>query len=199
VRDFSYQEKESHNTLDNLGFWLSSRKSIKYIGKTSGLICADLGCGYYAKLSKKIFSEYKKLDLFDIKIDPNIKSANTYLQLGSLPDSLININNNTYDRIICNNVLEHITNRKIFLLEVYRILKIGGIVVINVPSWWGKRFLEFTAFRMGISSELEMNDHKIYFDPKDLWPVLIESGFMPKNVKIFKHKFGLNTIAICKK
>jgi hypothetical protein len=40
-----------------------------------------------------------------------------------------------------------------------------------------------------------MNDHKIYFNPRDLWPLLVRAGFLPENIKIQTHKFGLNTIA----
>jgi hypothetical protein len=43
-----------------------------------------------------------------------------------------------------------------------------------------------------------MDDHKNYFDPKDLWPLLVKAGFRPRNIRCFRHKFGLNTFAICR-
>jgi len=43
-----------------------------------------------------------------------------------------------------------------------------------------------------------MNDHKMYFDPRDLWPLLVRAGFSPRNIRCFKHKFGLNTFAVCR-
>ena len=49
------------------------------------------------------------------------------------------------------------------------------------------------------SHQAEMDDHKMYYDPPDLWPLLVRSGFRPKNIKLFKHKFGLDTFAICSK
>lgn len=63
----------------------------------------------------------------------------------------------------------------------------------------GKWFLEFAAFRLGVAPEAEMDDQKMYYDPPDLWPLLVRSGFRPKNIKLFKHKFGLDTFAICSK
>jgi hypothetical protein len=44
-----------------------------------------------------------------------------------------------------------------------------------------------------------MDDHKMYYDPKDLWPLLVRSGFAPHAISCRRHKFGLNTVAVCKK
>ncbi len=66
------------------------------------------------------------------------------------------------------------------------------------PSWRGKTFLEFTTFRLGSSPE-EMDDHKMYYDPRDLWPLLVQAGFRPRDIRCFRHKFGLNTFARCRK
>ena len=41
-----------------------------------------------------------------------------------------------------------------------------------------------------------MNDHKIYYDPRDLWPLLVRAGFIPQAIRMGTHKFGLNTYAI---
>jgi hypothetical protein len=68
-----------------------------------------------------------------------------------------------------------------------------------VPSWRGKRFLELSAFRLGLSPAEEMDDHKMYYDPRDIWPMLVRAGFKPSRVKVFRHKFGLNTFASCVK
>jgi 2-polyprenyl-3-methyl-5-hydroxy-6-metoxy-1,4-benzoquinol methylase len=199
MRKFSYGEFGSSSILDELGLYLSLRKYRKIFSVESDQVCADLGCGYEAKISKKIFSNVKRVDLFDLSIGNKHQNSNTQIHIGTLPESLHKISLDTYDSIICNNVLEHIWDRKLFLSEIYRTLKPAGVVVVNVPSWIGKTFLEFCAFKLKIASSLEMNDHKIYFDPKDLWPLLIEAGFTPQKIKIYRHKFMLNTIAICRK
>jgi hypothetical protein len=51
---------------------------------------------------------------------------------------------------------------------------------------------------LGLSPAEEMDDHKYYFDPKDLWPLLVRAGFRPRNIRCFRHKFGLNTFALCR-
>ena len=43
-----------------------------------------------------------------------------------------------------------------------------------------------------------MDDHKRYYDPRDLWPLLVDAGFRPSGIKCYRHKFGLNTFAACR-
>ena len=96
-------------------------------------------------------------------------------------------------------MLEHLWSPLQALQEFHRITAPGGVCLINVPSWRGKWFLEFFAFRLGLSPAAEMNDHKTYYDPKDLWPLLVQAGFRPQDIKCFRHKFGMNTFAVCSK
>ena len=83
------------------------------------------------------------------------------------------------------------------LEECLRIVRPEGMCLFNVPSWRGKRFLEYSAFRLGLSPKDEMDDHKTYYDVKDLWPLLVRAGFLPSRIRCFSHKFGLNTFAVC--
>ena len=41
---------------------------------------------------------------------------------------------NTYDIIFCNHVLEHIPNDKKAMLELYRVLKPGGMAILQIPQ-----------------------------------------------------------------
>ena len=43
-----------------------------------------------------------------------------------------------------------------------------------------------------------MDDHKWYFDPRDLWPMLVRAGFRRSQIRCHRHKFGLNTFAACR-
>lgn len=82
--------------------------------------------------------------------------------------------------------------------ECRRLLAPGGVLLVNVPSWLGKRCLEFSAFRLGLSPAEEMDDHRTYYDPRDLWPLLRRNGFLPHNIRCYRHKWGLNTFAACR-
>jgi hypothetical protein len=71
--------------------------------------------------------------------------------------------------------------------------------MINVPTWRGKKFLEFTAFRLGLSPASEIDDHRMYYDGRDLWPLLVKGGFKPSLIQMRYHKFGLNLFALVQK
>src|SRR5205814_7419338 len=93
----------------------------------------------------------------------------------------------------------HLWEPEALLRECWRIMAPGGTLLLNVPSWRGKRFLETSAFRLGLSPVEEMQDHKMYYDPRDLWPLLVRAGFKPRDIRCFRHKLGLNTFAACRK
>ena len=118
---------------------------------------------------------------------------------GSLPSALEVLPSESLDVIICNSVIEHLWQPDEPLSQFYRLLAPGGCCLINVPSWRGRWFLEFSAFRLGLSPAAEMNDHKNYYDPRDLWPLLVRAGFLPIHIRCGLHKFGLNTFAQCRK
>ncbi|GEM_PF-381154 len=40
-----------------------------------------------------------------------------------------------------------------------------------------------------------MDDHKMYYNKRDLWPILVKSGFLPSNIKMKYHKFRMNLFA----
>ena len=44
-----------------------------------------------------------------------------------------------------------------------------------------------------------MDDHRTYYDPRDLWPLLVRAGFRPSELSVRRHKGGLNTIAAARK
>ena len=44
-----------------------------------------------------------------------------------------------------------------------------------------------------------MNDHKMYYCKRDLWPMLVRCGFLPEDIKMSYYKFGLNLLGLCKK
>ena len=51
----------------------------------------------------------------------------------------INYKTNSFDIILCNHVLEHVSNDYKALKELYRILKPSGIVIITVPGNWSRK------------------------------------------------------------
>lgn len=159
----------------------------------------DFGCGYQAAFVRSILPVLEKAVLVDVALAGDLKSHPKVNAIeGKLPEALHQVPSDSLDVILVVSVLEHLWNPLAVLEECYRTARPGGTCLFNVPSWRGKRFLEYSAFKLGLSPREEMNDHKTYYDVKDLWPLLVRAGFLPSNVRCFSHKFGLNTFAVCR-
>jgi SAM-dependent methyltransferase len=103
------------------------------------------------------------------------------------------------DVVMLISVLEHLSDPDAILQSAWSMLKPSGVLLVNVPTWRGKGFLEFSAFRLGLSPKVEMDDHKMYYDKRDLWPLLVRAGFKPSQIQLRYHKFGLNLFAAARK
>jgi SAM-dependent methyltransferase len=103
------------------------------------------------------------------------------------------------DVVMLISVLEHLAEPDAVIQAAWRLLRPSGLLLINVPTWLGKRFLEFSAFRLGLSPKVEMDDHKMYYGKRDLWPILVRAGFKPSQIRLTYHKFGLNLFAVAEK
>ncbi len=186
--------------MDRFGIWLSARRIKAALNGAADKRIADLGCGYHAEIGRLFLSSAGHLVLVDIALAADLKGlANVTAIEGRLPEALHEISDGSLDIVICNSVLEHLWTPGDTLGEIHRLLAPASQCFINLPSRRGKWFLEFSAYRLGLSPPEEMDDHKAYYDPEDLWPLLIKANFKAENIRCFKHKFGLNTFAICTK
>ena len=198
VRDAAFGERYRLTTVDRFGIWLSSRQ-IRRHASFAGKRVADVGCGFHAPFVRSILQQAAHVTLVDVSLAPDLKGHSKITAIeGSLPESLAGIPDESLDVILCVSVLEHLWEPLRALQEFRRLLAPGGTCLLNVPSWRGKFFLEFSAFRLGLSPESEMDDHKMYYDTRDLWSLLVQAGFRPSRLRCFPHKLGLNTFAVCK-
>lgn len=196
----SFGQDENLTAVDRLGVWLSSRRIRRDGGTLTGKRVADIGCGYHANLARSLLAEVDSLLLLDVALEPGLAAHPKVTAIeGHLPDALGEIPDESEDVMICNSVLEHVWDAEACLRAFCRILAPSGTLLLNVPSWRGKFFLEVSAFRLRTSPAEEMDDHKMYYDPRDLWPLLVRAGFRPRGIRCFRHKFGLNTFAVCRK
>jgi SAM-dependent methyltransferase len=171
----------------------------QFAGGFSGKRVADIGCGYRAEFARTLIPAVAELVLVDLSLAPDLNGYTNVIALeGRLPDALGGLPSGSLDVVMCNNVLEHLWEPLEALVELRRITAATGVLLINVPSWRGKRFLEVAAFRLKTGCSDEMNDHKMYYDPRDLWPLLVRAGFRPEGIRCFRHKLGMNTFAACR-
>jgi SAM-dependent methyltransferase len=195
----SYEQHRAHSPVDRLGVWLSARALNRHVPSFKGKSVGDVGCGYQARFVRSVLPEIERAVLVDVALAPDLKAHKRITAIeGVLPDPLRELDDASLDVVLCISVLEHLWEPLETLVELRRLVAPGGVCLVNVPSWHGKRFLELSAFRLGLSPAEEMDDHKAYYDPSDLWPLLVRAGFLPHNIRCARHKLGLNTFAACR-
>ena len=192
--------KKNITIIDRFGVYLSALAIKKHLPRNKELTIMDLGCGYDASLLVALRNKIKQGVGVDFSVNPNLNNISNLTFIESSIERAIEQNNEASPNVIMMvSVLEHLKNPEEILQKCYRLLPQGGTLLINVPTWRGKTFLEFSAFKLGLSPKIEMDDHKMYYDKRDLWPLLVSAGFKPSLINLRYHKFSLNLFAIAHK
>jgi SAM-dependent methyltransferase len=184
IREQSYLQHGS-TFVDRLRIRLVQREILKRLPKSGGLRVLDLGCGYHAAYLKAIgegLAEGVGVD-FHIGEESRRHPRLTFVT-SSIEDALPELPSNTFDAVLFISVLEHVWNPAHCLSHCHRVLKSGGRLLVNVPTWYAKPVLELSAFKFGTSPACEMDDHKMYYSKRDLWPLLVQSGFKPSRIEM---------------
>jgi SAM-dependent methyltransferase len=194
-RENSYGE-HGLTAVDRFGVYLSRRAILRAVGRGRDLDVLDLGCGYHATLLRSLGDRLASGVGVDLRVSDLARSDERLRFVeATVEDALGTMPEQAFDVVLMISVLEHLWDAGGVLTRVRRVIRPGGTLLINVPTWLGKGFLEFSAFRLGTSPACEMDDHKTYFDKRDLWPLLVRAGFRPRNIRLSYHKFGLNQFA----
>ena len=186
--------------VDKFGIWLSRRSIIRELVGRRDLSVLELGCGYAARNLFAIEDRASSLVAVDFNLSDAVKQHPKFIAIESdIDDALPQIAAHTFDLILLISILEHLEDPLRILIECKNILRPRGMLLVNVPTWLGKIFLEYAAFDLKLAPKEEMDDHKMYYDKRDLWPVLVKAGFLPSNLKLRYHKFRLNLFASASK
>jgi SAM-dependent methyltransferase len=186
--------------VDRFGVWLSQRAIRRWLPAGADLRVLELGCGYRATQLLALRDRMQAGVGVDFKIAPELRSLPAMLfHEGPIEEALPKLADGSFDVVLLISVLEHLRDPRAALVAAQRALRPGGVLLVNVPTWRGKFFLEFSAFRLGLSPRVEMDDHKMYYDKRDLWPLLVQAGFRPSGLRLSYHKFGLNLFAVAVK
>ena len=131
----------------------------------------DIGCGRSATFLKAISPYIFQGVGVDFKVQPiqekNIQTIQLKLAY-ELP-----FEDSSFDVVTMLAVLEHIEHEKAILLEIKRVLRDQGKLILTVPSVWAQPVLEFLSYRLTIIDEAEIRDHKRYYDRKKLKTILV--------------------------
>ena len=83
----------------------------------------NIGCGNEAK-------EYKKNGYINLDIEPN-ENVHVVHDLNIFPYPF---KDNTFDEIYASHIIEHLINPYMVLMELYRILKSNGVIIVKLPT-----------------------------------------------------------------
>ena len=182
-----------------LSNWMSWRAVVNNLRSGSWV---DLMCGMRAMLQQSQLKNRKITEFVALvqEIDEHLERIGIKTNKQTITDTLP-LESTAFDNITFINGLEHFFADQDMLHECFRILKPGGVLQVIVPTWFGKGFLEFMAFRMKMQEQIYhgMNDHKMYYDEKNIWPKLVRAGFMPSDIKIRRIKFWCSLHIVAKK
>lgn len=152
-----------------------------YAKQVSGPILGlDLGCGdgeniaWFSKyLSSTYASDYNLLRLIRASRVPVLKQL-FMAEVTDYPTL-----DSSFDVIFLNHVLEHIPDDERALSEVYRILKVGGLLILGVPNEGA--FLWQLAYKLQPKSRAT-SDHMHFYKAKVLVEKCSKVGFIVKEV-----------------
>lgn len=147
----------------------------------------DVGCasGWFLSEINKKFPKSKctGIDIYNNVINFGIKKYKS-LHLICADAHQLPFKNNSFELVICTEVLEHVVNPKIILKEIERVLAPNGAAIIEMDSgnllfhlvwyWWNN-----------IRSSVWKDAHIHYFNTKKLQKMLVNNGFSIKKKKIF--------------
>lgn len=158
----------------------------------------DIGCGNYPYFLSIIeFNEKYGLDKDFGNIDnKEIKLIKQNIE----KDFIINFPDNYFNVITMLAFLEHLEENiaEEILKEAFRVLAPDGILIITVPRDMADLILKFLA-KIKMVSQIEINEHKQFYNKEILKKQLLAAGFKDNNIKIGSFEFGLNLFAIAKK
>ena len=185
--------------VDRIGVFLSRRRIRSAMRGYGAPDVLDIGCGHQATQLRDLAPHIRSGVGIESSVSDEAKAvANLRFIEDAAERALPGLAPGSFDVVMMISVLEHVWEPLDVLRECRRVLRPKGSLVLNVPNWRGKTFLELSAFRLKLSTPEGVEDHKTYYDKRDLWPLLVRSGFMPSQIRMGYHKFGLNLFAVAK-
>lgn len=204
-----------NNTFENFSKWRGGTKSVPLWLRKLEIVSGDFdnfGCPYCGSTDRErhLFMYFDKLNLWD-KIEQyeilhfapetNLRKkieqhaplkyikADLYskdITIQKIDATAISFKDATFDIIICNHVLEHIPNYISAMKEFFRVLKPGGIAILQTP--YSKLLINNFEDEGINTNELRLifhgqEDHVRVFGEKTFFQSLTEAGFIVNRMK----------------
>lgn len=106
----------------------------------------DVGCGMKPFSSSFDHAHYTGIDIEISGRPSNMKKPDKFFDGINIP-----YENNSFDGVLCTQVLEHVENLEMLLAECNRVVKIGGCFIVSVPFMYREHeqpydYRRFTSF-----------------------------------------------------
>lgn len=106
----------------------------------------DVGCGLQPYRHFFLHTLYIGIDVEDSGRNAEDKCADKYFDGIKIP-----LESESFDAVLCTEVLEHAVDPELLVAEIFRILRPGGRLCVTVPFMWGLHelpydFRRFTSF-----------------------------------------------------
>lgn len=132
------------------------KKIKKFIGELSSGKVLDIGCG----MNNKYF-KFKNYTGIDVRNYPGIKNI---VHLDLLKDTKLPFKTGSFDVVMATEFLEHITRPDLLAVEMNRVVKKDGVIIVSLPNElaYGCRF----GFLFGkvLNEGFNLYSHKYLFD-----------------------------------
>lgn len=168
------------------------KESLKFIEKyhhTKGRIL-DIGAaaGFFLKVAKDAGWETCGVEPSKWSSSYANKNYHVNVEQGTLSEA--KFKNNYFDVITIWDVLEHVSDPTQELKEIYRILKPGGMLVINYPDF-GTPMAKIAGSKWWFL----LSVHLFYFDQKSIRNLLLKQGFINPFFKAYWQSLSLGHLS----
>jgi 2-polyprenyl-3-methyl-5-hydroxy-6-metoxy-1,4-benzoquinol methylase len=192
--------KSKLTLVDRIGAHLSLAPIARVVRRYDMPAVLDIGCGHRAHVLLALAPHIREGIGIDESVSDQAKTTPKLAFLeGPAEERLAELAHRSFDVVLLISVLEHLVDPVAALAMCHALLRPGGTLVVNVPNWQGKVFLELSAFRFKTTTADSIDDHKMYYGKRDLWPLLVRAGFRPSRIHMRTHKLGLNLFATAQK
>ena len=156
-------------------------EAINFLDKGNMLLDVGCGEGTFAKLAAKNYNHIYGIDLcFRALTSANNKSIQVIK--GNLNKEGISFQDGSFDAVTCLDVIEHVFDPVALLLEINRVLKKNGVLILTTPN---VRFIEFVSSillkgqfpKTSNDPDTYNGGHINYFTFSDIRSLLKSSGF----------------------